>query len=134
MTGIAAPSDSTATGTFMQRYAQALQGPKTPEVLRDFISDESLLAHIAEAEAAFPGYTIDVEDLVIEGSKAVLRGQLRGVQRGDFHGIPASGREVNVPIFVMYDVQQDRIVRHWMLVDTLSLLQQIGALPRHGQE
>ncbi|MFD1731081.1 ester cyclase [Deinococcus malanensis] len=117
-----------ATREFMGRYAQALQGPKTPERLNELIADDTLLRHIAEAEAALPGYTIDVEDLVIEGSKAVLRGRLCGVQRGEFHGVPPTGREVNVPIFVMYDVQNGRITRHWMMLDTLAMMQQLGVV------
>ena len=132
MTGTAEQTQTTATRNFMMRYAQVLQGPKTPEHLRELIADEALLAHIEEAEAAFPGYPIEVEDLVVEESKAVLRGRLRGVQRGDFHGVRASGRPVDVPIFVLYDVQHEQIVRHSMVLDTLSLMQQIGAISQQA--
>lgn len=123
---------ATATRNFMTRYLQALRAPKTPEHLRHFIADEELMTHIAQAEAAFPGYTIDVEDLVIEDTRAVLRGRLRGVHRGDFHGVPASGRTVNVAIFVMYDVRDDRVASHSMVLDTLGLMQQIHALPENA--
>lgn len=129
MTGTADQTQATATRNFMARYLQVLREPKTPARLREFIADEALLEHIAQAEAAFPGYTIDVEDLVVENDRAALRGRLHGVHRGDFHGVPASGRAVDVSIFVLYDVRGDRVVRHAMVVDTLSLLRQIGALP-----
>lgn len=132
MTGTLEHIQSESTREFMERYAQALQGPKNPEHLRELIADETLLSHIAQAEAAFPGYTVTVEDLVVEGRKAVLRGRLHGVHHGEFQGIAPTGREVNVPIFVMYDVQNSRITQHWMVLDTLALMQQLGVVQQRA--
>ena len=85
---------------FIQRYAEALSGKaKPPAVVNQYVadSDEALKQHIADIEAAFPRYELIGEDLIIEGEKVVLRFAMRGTHQGNFMGIPATGRQVNVP-------------------------------------
>ena len=50
-------------------------------------------------------------------------------QVGDFAGIPATGREVRVPICVAYDVEDDRITRARIYLLANVLMQQLGAIP-----
>ena len=119
-----------STRQFFQRYMDALQqGDKSPGLISRFVRDEALQDHIAMFEAAFPGYTLDAEDTIVSGDKAVLRGVFKGTHRGEFQGIAPTGREVSVPLMVIYRIEDNKIVEHWMNADLLSLMQQLGATP-----
>ena len=115
---------------FIRRYIDAMGGnPITPAVLDLFISDQSLKDHIITAEAAFPLYRIDVEEIIAEGDLVCVRGKLRGIHKGTFMGIPPTGKEVDFSIFVTYRIAGGKIVDHWMLTDNMTLMQQLGVLP-----
>ena len=119
---------------FIQRYAEALSGKAKPaSVVDQYVadSDEALKQHIADGEAAFPRYEMIGEDLIIDGDKVVLRFAWRGTHQGNFMGIPATGRQINVPGIIIYRIAADKnnevkIVEHWMQIDSAALMQQLG--------
>jgi len=119
---------------FIQRYAEALSGKaKPPALVNQYVadSDEALKQHIADGEAAFPRYEMIGEDLIVDGDKVVLRFAWRGTHQGSFMGIPATGRQINVPGIIIYRLAKDKnnetkIVEHWMHVDSAALMQQLG--------
>ena len=97
---------------FIQRYLEAISGKeKPPALVNQYVADadEALRQHIAGAEAAFPHYEMMVEDLLAEGDKVAVRFTMRATHQGDFMGIPATGRQVNVPGIIIYRIadQQD---------------------------
>lgn len=50
-------------------------------------------------------------NLIIADGQAVLEADFVGKHIGDFGGIPATGREVNVPLCVVYDIEDNKIKR-----------------------
>lgn len=116
---------------FIRRYLEAVSGkPKTPELVELFISeDQQLKQHIEAAEASFPLYEMIPIEIIAEGDLVCVRVRMRGVQKGAFMGIPATGREIDSEGYVTYRVVDGKIVDHWMLIDTLSMMQQLGVLP-----
>jgi predicted ester cyclase len=121
---------STANKTFVRRYVDALSGvAKTPDLLRQFVADEQLLQHVATIEAGFPRYEISADDMIAEGDKVVLRATFRGTHAGDFAGLAPTQRKVTQPFIIIYRVEGERIVEHWLSIDMLSFMQQLGAVP-----
>jgi predicted ester cyclase len=59
----------------------------------------------------------------------VAEGEFVGRHIGEFAGIPATGREVRVPICVAYDVKGDKITRARIYLLASVLMQQLGAMP-----
>lgn len=115
---------------FITRYLEAISGKaKSPELVARFVTDEALIEHIAAFEAAFPRYELIAEELIAEGDKVAMRSTFRGVHRGEFNGIAPSGRAASCAVMLIYQVVDERIVSHYMLADSLTLLQQLGALP-----
>jgi steroid delta-isomerase-like uncharacterized protein len=115
---------------FMARYAAALNGkPKPASVLDQFMTDQALKEHIEVFEAAFPNYQIEMDDMIAEGDKVVVRVTFHGVHGSDFMGVPASGKSVTATGIIIYRIANGKIVQHWMNFDTLSLMQQLGAVP-----
>lgn len=89
--------------------------------------------------AAFDTYEVEVVDLVGEGDTVVLRGIQRGVHRGEWLGVPATGRTVTWMVLRMFRFGADgRIVQTWAFSDTRRLIEQMGAritaclIPRCG--
>lgn len=91
-------------------------------------------AYHGSLRAAFPDLRYTIEDQIAEGDKVVTRWTARGTHRGAFAGIPATGRSATIS-----GVTTDRIVdgknaECWTNLDELSLLQQLGVMPRSGQQ
>ena len=111
---------------FVGRYLQALSGQAKPKALIEtFVSDPGLVEHILQAEAAFPAYELIADDIVAEGGMVAMRATFHGAHRGDFAGIPATGRTVSAPLMIFYKVDGDRIVAHWMQFDAAALVAQL---------
>ena len=114
---------------FVHRYLDAINGKDKPAALVDqYIADSDaiLKQHIMGFEAAFPQYTLKVEDLFGEDDKVAVRFLFQGKQKGDFMGIPATNKEVNVPGLILYRIADGKIAEHWMIVDVPVLMQQLG--------
>jgi predicted ester cyclase len=82
---------------------------------------------------AFPDLHFTVEDLIAEGDKVVARLTTRGTQQGVFMGIPPTGKQVTVTAIDINRIVGDKSVEHWLNMDTLGLLQQLGVVPLPGQ-
>jgi len=118
---------------FVARYLDALSGkPKTPELVARFVSDRGLAEHIHQVEAAFPSYEIEVHELMAERDLVAVRGTFRGVHRGAFAGVDATGRPVSAGLMITYRIDGDQIVEHWMQFDGAALMAQLteGSIAR----
>jgi predicted ester cyclase len=83
--------------------------------------------------AAFPDLHHQVEAQVAEGDTVTNRLLARGTHRGDFQGIPPTGRPVEIAAISIQRFAGGQLVEQHLLVDSLGLLQQIGAVPAPGQ-
>ena len=117
----------------IKEYIEASWVDKGAAFLEKYVNDDVLKQHIMQAEAAMPGYKIEIEDIIAEGDKVFVRGTTRGTQTGEFNGIPASGKDVELSLYIVYQIADGKIVNHWMLADTLTFLQQVGAIPAPSQ-
>jgi steroid delta-isomerase-like uncharacterized protein len=109
-------------------YFQALSGrPKTEELLDRFISDSSLKEHIRGAEAAFPDYEVIANHMVAEGDTVAVRCTFRGVQKGEFAGIPATGRTISSDFMIFYHIEDGRIAEHWITMNGQDIVTQLTA-------
>ena len=78
---------------------------------------------------AFPDWYSTWEELVAEGDKVVERWTGRGTHRGEFHGLPATGRQVAVPGTVYYRIADGKIVEFRGQFDRMAMLEQLGMIP-----
>ncbi len=115
---------------FITRYFNALSGRKvTQELLEEYISDKELIAHINFFTGAFPCYEIIVEEITAEDNRVVIHGRFKGCHKGDFNGISPTNRTVEVSVAVGYEIENEKIVHHWILADQMSLMEQLGVVP-----
>ncbi len=78
---------------------------------------------------AFPDMHWRVDEQIAEGDKVVSRFTWTGTQRGEFLGIPPTGRKVEVWGMVIDVVRGGKFVESRLIMDTLGLMQQLGAIP-----
>ena len=78
---------------------------------------------------AFPDLRMEVLDLLASGDKTVARVKATGTQEGEFMGLPPSGRAVEVQLIDIMRFEDGLVVEHWGVMDMLSMLQQLGAMP-----
>jgi steroid delta-isomerase-like uncharacterized protein len=82
---------------------------------------------------AFPDLHLTIEDMIAEGDKVVDRQTARGTHQGAFMGIPPTGKQVTVTAMNISRIADGKIVEHWVELDTLGMLQQLGVVPMPGQ-
>lgn len=78
---------------------------------------------------AFSDIQIEVEQILIAGDYVIVRQVARGVHDGDFLGIPATGKPVEIRSHDIGRVEAGLIVEVWHVEDLLNTLFQIGAFP-----
>jgi steroid delta-isomerase-like uncharacterized protein len=76
--------------------------------------------HVAFDAAATTRVTLFSEN------NAMVEGDFVGKHIGEFVGIPATGKEVNVPLCVVYDLANDQIKHGRVYFEMPALLQQLG--------
>lgn len=74
---------------------------------------------------AFDATATTVNTVVADG-KAVLEALVVGKHTGEFAGIPATGKDIRVPICVCYDLENDKIKRARIYFEMPALLRQLG--------
>jgi steroid delta-isomerase-like uncharacterized protein len=90
---------------------------------------ELLKAVFARLHRAYPDLHITVEDLIAEGDKVVARNTVTGTHRGEYVGIPPTGKSVTYNEIFICRFARGRIVETWGIVDILAQMRQLGALP-----
>lgn len=78
---------------------------------------------------AFPDLHFAVKEQIAEGDKVLTRFEWTGTHKGDFLGIPATGRPVKVWGMVIDRLQDSRIKDTRIIMDLLGLMIQLGVVP-----
>ena len=89
---------------------------------------EGLRAVMGGFFAAFPDMRIVVEQTVGEGDIVCTRGYFSGTHDGEFMGIPATGKNINVKYMDMWRIDEGKAVENWVRLDMLGLMQQLGGV------
>lgn len=90
---------------------------------------EGFKGFVSMLRAAFPDlhYTTVVE--LAEGDKVAQHVTVRGTHKGEFAGIPATGKQVTWTETHISRHSGGKIVEHWADLDQLGMLQQLGVIP-----
>lgn len=119
-----------ANKALVRRYLAALNGKEKPaNLVTRFVADPALQQQIAAIEAAFPGYALSTEAMLAEQDLVALRFTFRGIHRGEFLGIPPTGKLVAAPGVALYRIVEGKISGGWLYIDVLTLVQQFGVPP-----
>ena len=79
--------------------------------------------------AAFPDTVHTVEAMIAEGDLVVTRLRGRATFLGECLGIPPNGKVVEITGISIHRIADGKLVEHWANIDSLSFMQQLGAVP-----
>ena len=114
---------------FVIRYFNAISGvTKTRELCQQFMTDEELIEHIAFFDSVFPKYEIFADEMIAEGNRVVVRTRTKGRHEGEFNGIPPTYRNIEIPAVICYEIENDKIVHHWLIADQAAMMEQLGLM------
>jgi steroid delta-isomerase-like uncharacterized protein len=84
---------------------------------------------VTQIRAAFPDIQAEADDIIVDGDHVAVRSTMRGTHEGDFLGMPASGKRIEVANYDFVRMDGDKCVEHWGVIDSAALMEQIGAVP-----
>jgi steroid delta-isomerase-like uncharacterized protein len=91
---------------------------------------DGVIAFFKMQQTAFPDLLMHVEDVIADGEKVAIRVRYTGTQLGEFMGMPATDKAVDVQLIDIFGFGDDGLVHeHWGVLDALAMMQQVGAIP-----
>lgn len=89
---------------------------------------------ITACRAAFEHLNVTVEDMIAEGNTVAARFTARGVHKGNFMDLPATGKPITMTGIEIFRIKEGKIVELWGEANLLGLMQQLGIVPEPGNE
>jgi predicted ester cyclase len=96
--------------------------PTGPQAFRDYYDDLRLTV---------PDARYEVDDLIAERDRVVVRWRLLGTHKGAFRDIAPTGRAITLKGIAIYRVEGGKLMERWVVSDLYGVLEQIrGASPK----
>jgi predicted ester cyclase len=90
-------------------------GPTGPQAFRNYYS---------ALRSAVPDARYEVDDLIAEDDKVVVRWRLLGTHKGDFRGIAPTGRPIVLKGIAIYRVEGGKLMERWVVSDLYGVLEE----------
>jgi steroid delta-isomerase-like uncharacterized protein len=90
---------------------------------------DAIKGMVQRAHAAFPDYHEELEEMVAEGDKVVVRLTITGTQLGQWGPLPPTGKQVRFEEIVILRLRDGKVVEQRGLPDNLAALRQLGVVP-----
>ena len=90
-----------------------------PKAFRDYYS---------AIRSALPDARYEVDDLIAQGDRVVVRWRLLGTHQGAFRGIPPTGRSITLKGIAIYRVEGGKLMERWVVSDLYGVLEESGVL------
>ena len=87
---------------------------------------------VTMSRTALPDFHTTIEDMIAEGDKVVQRFTARGTHKGEFMGIPPTGKQVTITGIAIDRIAGGKIVENWVNMDMLGMMVQLGVVPPPG--
>lgn len=91
--------------------------PRGPAAIRE---------HMQEWLAAFPDIRFQVEQMLSVGDRVVSECTIEGTHRGEWHGLPPTGKRVSIRMITIQRVHEGKIAEDWVVLESLGFFQQLG--------
>jgi steroid delta-isomerase-like uncharacterized protein len=106
----------------------------SPDIVLHFAGQQqrgrnAYLAVVAANGDTFEDLVWTVEEMVADGDAVAVRYTMTGTHRGEFDGIPPTGKAVVAQSMAFYRLADGQIVEERAQLDMLGILQQLGAAP-----
>src|SRR4051812_33995031 len=126
---------ATQLSPYVTRLVQAYNS-RTLDEFDSLLSDDVVLVRAGEKahgrdefksvlqrlRRAFPDIQYRIDDVIESGDRIALRWEAKGTHRGEYLGVPATGRDASYTGVTIYELRDGKITRLWVAADLLSLL------------
>jgi predicted ester cyclase len=75
---------------------------------------------------SFSGLTFTVHDMIAEGDKVAAMVTMSGTNVGEFMGMPATNKKIEVPVADYFRLRNGKVAEHWGVTDTGRMQEQLG--------
>jgi len=82
----------------------------------------------AKWRTGFPDFHFQIEDLIVQGNKVVLRIPFTGTHQGRFWGLEPTGRKISVTETLILRIEDGKIAEMWEDYDEYGMRIQLGLL------
>jgi steroid delta-isomerase-like uncharacterized protein len=79
--------------------------------------------------SAFPDSRVTIDDMIAEGDRVATKKTFTGTHSAEGIGIPPTGNRVAIQYVDILRLRDGRIIEHWLSMDQLSFMQQLGVIP-----
>ena len=123
----------------VRRFVDEVANSRNTSVISDLLTEDfrlppgpdgidraSLVAVLEYYFTAFPDLHYELEDLVADGDKVVVRVKMTGTHKGDYDGAPGSGKTFAVDEVDIFTVVDGRISGYRIVWDELGFRRQLG--------
>jgi steroid delta-isomerase-like uncharacterized protein len=139
-----AQSETERNKAVVRRFIEEVQNKKNMDVFDELNADDfvNLSAppgmpadkaggkmYLGGFLSAFPDSQVTIDDMIAEGDRVATKKTFTGTHTGEFMGIPASGNRVTLQFVDILRLRDGRIIEHWLSMDQLSFMQQLGVIP-----
>ncbi len=87
---------------------------------------EAMKQRLTAVRDAFPDAHLDIEDLAASADKVWWRWRFTATHRGDFMGVPPTGKRVETTGVNIERISDGKIVEHWSFSDRMAVWDQLG--------
>src|SRR6266540_2833453 len=116
--------DTDSFGDFIATDAVDHQGmPGVPQGL-DGVKQIAVMT-----QAAFPDASTEIHNLIAEGDLVSALQTVRGTHRGEFMGMPATGKPFEITVIDIVRIADGKMAEHWGLIDQAGMMMQLGLRP-----
>jgi predicted ester cyclase len=90
---------------------------------------DAIKGMVQRAHIAFPDYHEELEEMIAEGDKVVVRLTITGTQLGQWGPLPPTGKPVRFEEIVILRFVDGKVAGQRGLPDNLAALRQVGVVP-----
>jgi len=91
----------------------------------EFTDLASFKAYVQSFYVSFPDLRQETYDSILMGDKFVLRVCYFGTHKGEFLGLPATGRSIKMPGIGIFRTEGNKAVENWAQYDIFAVYQQL---------
>lgn len=81
---------------------------------------------VAEVRTAFPDFKLHIKESVADGDHIAFHWTVTGTQKGEFQGMPASGKRVELSGMTLNRLRDGKVISEHVYFDRLAMLEQLG--------
>jgi steroid delta-isomerase-like uncharacterized protein len=90
---------------------------------------QQMKEHVSSWLMSFPDLHFNIEQMIAESDRVVSHLVMEGTHQGTWMGISPTGKRIQIRMITIHRIAKGKIAEDWVLVESLGLFQQLGAVP-----